>query len=132
VVVGQRGDLDPVQAADREAVVAQDADDIGAQVPPAAGRPEHEPDLRVAVVQVDAGHHGLPGQVPGGQLDHRKADHRRAVLGLPVRRVGGPGRDRHPGPPRGTHPGLDVGQQLGLEDLDVSVGEGTQPGQLSA
>jgi hypothetical protein len=61
VVVGQGGDLDPVQAADREAVVAQHAHDVGAQVAPAAGRPEHESDLRVAVVQVDAGYHGLPG-----------------------------------------------------------------------
>jgi hypothetical protein len=27
---------------------------------------------------------------------------------------------------------LDVGQEFGLEDLDVIVGMGTQPGQLSA
>jgi hypothetical protein len=132
VVVGERGDLDPVQAADREPVVAQHADDIGAQVPPAEGRPEHEPDLRVAVVQVDAGHHRLAGQVPGGQFDDRETDDGVTVLGLPVWGVGGAGRYRQPGAAGGAYPGVDVGQEFGLEDLDVSVGEGTQPGQLSA
>jgi len=132
VVVGQRGDLQPVQPADREPVVAQHPDDVGAQMPPAEGRPEHEPDLRVAVVQVDAGDHGLAGQVSGGQLDDGEADHGITVLGLPVRRVGGTGRHRQPGTAGGADPGLDVGQQLGLEDLDVTVVVGTQPGQLSA
>jgi hypothetical protein len=132
VVVGQGGDLDPVQAADREAVVAQDSDDVGAQVSAAAGRPQHEPDLRVAVVQVDAGHHGLPGQLRGGQLDDGEPHDGITILDLPVRRVGGSGRDRQPGPAGGAHPGLDVGQEFGLEDLEVSLGEGAQPDQLSA
>src|SRR3984885_7255071 len=132
VVVGQGSDLDPVQAADREAVMAQHSDDVGAQVPAAEGRAQHEPDLRVAVVQVDAGHHGLPGQVRGGQLDDGEPDDGITILGLPVRRVGGSGRDRQPRPARGSHPGLDVGQEFGLEGLDVGVGGGTQSGPLSA
>jgi hypothetical protein len=132
VVVSERGDLDAVQAADREPVVAQHTNDVGAKVPAAEGRAQHEPDLRVAVVQVDAGHHGFPGQLLGGQVDDREPDHGISVLDLPVRGIGGSGRDRQPGSAGGAHPGLDVGQEFGLEDLDVSVGEGTQPGQLSA
>jgi len=132
VVVGQRGDLQPMQSADREPVAAQHPDDVGAQMPPAEGRPQHEPDLRLAVVQVDAGHHRLAGQVPAGQLDDGEPDDGVMVLGLPVRGVGGAGRHRQPRATGGADTGLDVGEQLGLEDLDVSVGLGAQPGQLSA
>jgi hypothetical protein len=132
VVVGQGGDLDPVQAADHEAVVAQDLDDVGAQMPATTGREQDQADLRVAVVQVDSEEYGLAGQVAGGQLDHGKADHSAMVLGLPVRRAGGAGRHRHPGTAGGAGSGVDVGEEFGLEGLDIAVGLGPQPGQLSA
>jgi hypothetical protein len=74
----------------------------------------------------------IAGQVGGGQLDHGKPDHLGPVLSLPVRRVGSAGSHRQPGAAGGSDPGFDVGEQFGLEDLDVSVGVGAQPGQLSA
>ena len=82
VVVGQGVDLQPVQAADGEAVAAQHADDVGAQVLPAERRPQGEPEVRVAVVQVDGPWpQGMARQLPGGQFDGEKRNRLAMVVG---------------------------------------------------
>jgi len=138
VVVGQGLDLQPVQAADGEAVAAQHADDVGAQVLPAERGKQGDPEVRDAVVQVHGPQEGLAGQFPGGQLDHGELDIPADVAVAAVvvtgaaRPPGRPGRHRPPGAVVAAHPRLDVVHEFGLEDRDVTVLLGAQPDQLSA
>ena len=90
---------------------------------PAERRPQGDPEVRVAVVQVDAPQQRLARQLPSGQLDRGEHDHLAIRRGSPA-----PGRasrrSRALPAARGgrrPHPRLDVVQEFGLEDLDVTV-----------
>jgi len=85
-----------------------------------------------AVMPVDTPHQGVPGQFATGQVHHRED---RAVLGRvfhPVGGVGLAGRDRPPGPRIGPDLGRHIVIQLGVQDRDISVFPGPQPGHFSA
>ena len=91
VIVGEGVDLQPVQAADGEAVAAQHRNDVGAQVLPAERRRHGDPYVRAAVVQVDGPQQRLARQFPGGQLDDGERDHLAVITAggrSPVGRVG--------------------------------------------
>jgi hypothetical protein len=69
-VAGQRVDLQPVQAADGEAELAQRQDHVAAQAAPAERRPQRQAEVRRTVVQVDGPQQGRARQVAVGQFDH--------------------------------------------------------------
>jgi hypothetical protein len=83
-------------------------------------------------MQVNAPDQRVTGQLATGQVHHGEDG---AVLGRVfhlVRGVGRAGRDRPPGPRIGPEPGRDIVVQLGVQDRDIPVLPGPQPGYFSA
>jgi len=131
-VVGQRLRLEPLQPEYGEAVTAEHADGVRPQAAATEPRPQRDPQMGRAVMPVDAPDQGVTSQFATGQVHHRED---RAVLSRvfhPVGGVGLAGRDRPPGPRIGPDLGRHIVIPLAVQDRDISVFPGPQPGYFPA
>ncbi len=85
-----------------------------------------------AVMHVDAPQHRLTGQFATGQVHHRERRRCPPRGPSPGTGTGRGGRDRPPGPRIGPDPGRHVVVQFRMQDRDIIVFPGPQPGHFPA